>query len=111
MFQYPKIEDAKEVFPVLRDALRGTPQPIDKSVHAVYVVTGFGLGVSPGQPAEAGVITMSDQAVVSALESVLDGEEGNASAAAAIPWELLIPVLLEVAKRWLDKRRSGARTT
>lgn len=110
-FLYPSLVDAQEVFPVLRDALRGKPQPVDDSIHAVYVVTGFGLSLSPGQPGDGGVITMSDTSVVTALEPFLGSDEVEVHAQLAVPWEIIIPILLDVAKRWLDKRRSGARTT
>lgn len=111
-FHYPDIAAVQEVAPIITEALRGGDISADKVTFACYTGIGFGLSVYPGEPASglegvAGKESLSRADAADLLESACGLKGGTESAGAglgAIPWNLLIPVLMQLLQEWLLKK-------
>lgn len=95
LYPYPSTVPTKEVFDLVIAALKGNPDP-KESVHAIWTVIGFGLSQWDVHPPVVGAAPL-DAADAAALLSTANG------AAAAIPWNLLVPVLIELLARLLKR--------
>ena len=88
------------------DALRGKPD-VPRSVHAAWHVVGYGLGQlvpDPGVALAAGRVTpLTDAQAADYLAGVAAPEGAFAAPAAAIPWSLVVPVVLRLIERWLSR--------
>ena len=84
------------------DYLRGVEPPASAAhlAHAAWEIVGYALGVTVGQPAVASscAAPATDIELADALEahSAMRGPD-----AGAIPWNLLVPILLKLLERWL----------
>lgn len=96
-----------ETLQLVIDALRGTPN-VPKDAHALWHVIGYGLGkllpdqlvVASGAPRAQAI---SEAQAADHLACMLpDVQYGQvATTAAVLPWGLILPVLFQLALKWL----------
>ena len=103
MYPYPPNLPTEEIA-ILIGYLRGSPPPIPAALHACWVVSGYALSqVLPDQPAViVGATALSRDHVAGQL-SLLIGTEPIASA--SVPWELILPVLADLLRELIGRRR------
>lgn len=105
MYPYPTalpIEEIRDLLPILR----GQAPPVEHAAHCAWVVTGYGLSqILPCDHPDVytAPVPMSDAEAADHLERCCAVQ--GAADAAAIPWDLLLPVLFEIVRRWLDSRK------
>jgi hypothetical protein len=94
---YPT-EFPPETFAIVADALRGKVPNKAAAVHTSWCVVGFGLGQAlPDGPQVVGETPMDSEAAASALEGLAAGN------AQAFPWRMLLPVVLELIQKLINK--------
>jgi hypothetical protein len=93
LYPYPTEIPMKEVIDLVLQALKGEGDP-KETAHAVWQVIGFGLSKWDVH-APVGV-ALSDEAVVEHLANL-----GAGGVVQAIPWVLIVPVLIELLKKLL----------
>jgi hypothetical protein len=97
-----------DALPMVIAALRGQAPDPKEACHAVWAVTGFGLGrwdVHPQPVFQGGAPAMRREDAARELEKLarpLAGETPGARAA-VIPWQVILPLLLDLAKQLLSK--------
>lgn len=97
-YAYPNNIQAQEALPVALAKFRGEEVETNDLVHAGYTGAGFILSIFfPHQPLVGGQPTIKD------LANMPEARELALAAAAAIPWEILWPVFLELFKKWLNR--------
>lgn len=89
----------------LIDYLRGKPVTLHDAAFAAYEVVGYALGQALGQPAVSGSASApgaptSDAHCADCLEAHVARRGPDAG---AIPWTLLLPVLLQIIQRFISK--------
>lgn len=105
-YKYPGAEHFAEALPVLRQVLTKTSVPADKATHAIYVAVGYGATFYPGQPSESlSAAEYGEAEALADLES-LENMKGEGEAARAIPWNLILPILLQLLQEWLSKKQA-----
>lgn len=97
-YPYPT-EFPTDALPLVIDALRGRAVDKKEVVHAVWHVAGYGLSKWDVHPPLIGAAVLSDEAAADALQAAVLVQGGEAQA--ALPWNLLIPVLVALLQRWL----------
>jgi hypothetical protein len=98
-----------DAIPMVIEALRGTVPDPKEAAHAVWAVAGFGLSKwDTHPPLMFKGATMSREQAAAELEKAarpLAGETPGARAA-AVPWGLILPVLVslmsDLLKKWLE---------
>lgn len=91
-------------------AVRGQEQPTNHLIHCAVHVANFAIGqVFPcdhpgpyGAALDPNATTLTVEEVCGHLERCCDPPEGFA--AVEIPWDLILPVLFEILRRWLERR-------
>jgi hypothetical protein len=97
-----------DALPMVIDALRGNVPDAKEACHAVWAVAGFGLGRWDVHPPLMGVTplpAMDREEAAVALERLarpLAGETPGARAA-AVPWGVLLPILMQLMQELLSK--------
>lgn len=89
--------------------LRGAePTDLNHAVHCGWVVTGFGLSQVLPCPAHAAaapkVTSSTPMTAANAAEELEKLLHPEAFGAVQIPWDLILPVLFELVRRWLESR-------
>lgn len=111
-YKYPGIEHARDAYPVVVAAIRGgSDVSVDEVVSAGYTLVGYGLSIYPGQPAHTESLQgeMTAEQAADALESAFEEKHGGAESLAgslvgALPWSVIVPILLDFIKEWLLKK-------
>ena len=107
VFAYPTFADAAAEWPIVQKLL--TRQPLDEPAkdvaHAVYVVTGVGLSHYPGAPETFAAEAYGEADAARDLQAAFGASEGKFGASAgAIPWSLIIPILLQLLQEWFKTK-------
>lgn len=89
------------------NALRGQGLDSMEVSHAVWHAAGYGLSRWDTHPVVGGAAPLSNEEAAKILESTLPrGSEGPATAIGgieALPWGMLVPLLLELIKLYFRK--------
>lgn len=97
-YAYPTFAQLQEVLPTLLARLRGEPVATNDLAQSAYVALGFGLSVT--LPHE-GVHAMEADPTTAQLR------DASATIAAAIPWDVLLPlimpIIMDFLKRWINR--------
>lgn len=99
-YPYPPnlpVEEGKYLAPLLRGTV---PDDIPKAIQAGWVVAGYAASVFV--PASPPIGILSEMQVADYLETL-----GDAKAAAAVPWDLILPIITNFILELL-KRRAGS---
>lgn len=110
MLAYPDVFPSDAIAIVVQQ-LRGVAVPLHMSIRAVWVVVGYGLGqfVPSTDPLTLPVNeTPSDEQVARSLEAYQAATTGAPAFTAALPWKVLLPVLVQLARTLFEKWASGA---
>lgn len=89
---------------VLINKLRGQDVSLADLLLAEWNLQGFAFSFVSDTPSGAAALSFPDDA---ALATYLEDNCVNlsvASAPAAIPWEILVPILLDLVRKWLSER-------
>lgn len=93
------VEFPKDQIAVVVNAIRGEGSYTKRDIlEAGWYVAGYGLSMIPDSHPVEGVAAISDDQAAAYLETS-SGEGGPG--VKAIPWELILPVLLKLLDRWL----------
>jgi hypothetical protein len=110
-FSYPAFADAQASYPTILKLLRreALDEPVKDVAHAVYVFTGVGLSVYPGAPETFGAdAAYSATDAARDIEAVFGGGDRFAGPSEellkGIPWNLILPILLQLLQEWLTKK-------
>jgi hypothetical protein len=101
-----------DAVPMVIDALRGNVPDPKEACHAAWAVAGFGLGkwdVHPPPVFKGAAPAMTREQAAAELEKAarpLAGDTPGARAA-AVPWGVILPVLLGLAQELLKKWLGG----
>lgn len=110
---YPKMFPVDEVQTLL-PVLRGQVPEVGTAVHAAWVIVGYGLGQQ--LPVRIDALTvrpslnlLTDGAVATILENACPqaaeaGKPLRVLNTSNIPWDILIPTLLSLLRRWTEAR-------
>jgi len=105
--EYPKQFPTAAIM-YLAPLLRGTiPDNRPLAINAAYTVVSFGLGqiVPVGGDVVMGSSVVSAAQCADMLEAASKHQEGeNFAAMAAVPWEVIVPVLVKWLDRFLERR-------
>lgn len=107
--EYPKTFPL-DAFAYFAPVLRGNLDAIDlaTAVNAGAAIElwalgkAFPIGGQPGDPGALAVMTADE-----AADMIEQLGSGAMSATAAVPWEILLPFILEGIKKLLERRRGG----
>lgn len=101
MVEYPTSLPADAVV-VFIDKLRGKDVETGLAVKAGWNLIGYGLGTAfPVQVNDQQARSLDDAAAADFLEQHLLG--ARAANAAAVPWDIILPILFDVIRRWLSQ--------
>lgn len=105
-FQYPDSEHFREAVPLVVQMAKTRDVPLDKAIHAGYVIEGYGFSFWPGQPAVFGAAEKYGEAEMLAdLQDLADPKKfaagDEAARAKALPWALIRQVLMAMIQKWL----------
>ena len=105
MYAYPALADVQVAVPILRSALGGEDVAAKAVVHAAYVVAGFGLSLYPGDPALFGSAEQAygREDAIADLEQLAAPPSEEKFSNRAIPWNLLLPIIMQLLQEWLKK--------
>lgn len=95
-------EFPREEIAVVINKLRGQPVPIAEASEAAWWVVGYGLGLGMPHDHLVGAAQPMDDAALAAKLEEASLSQGVAGAA-AIPWTILLPLLMKLLERWLTK--------
>lgn len=94
MYPYPVEVPTKECLDLVIKALRGQVDP-KESAHAAWVLVGYALSQWDKHPPVVGDVLMSHADVAHAL--------GLAPSPEAIPWSIVLPILLDLLSRLIKR--------
>jgi hypothetical protein len=109
-FPYPDMQEAREAWPIVQQAIQGDPADIPTSTKAGYVITGFGLSLYPGEPGFSGEQCTCPTAPKGygkdAMVEDLDAAFGLAGPADEValkklPWASIIAILMQLMSQWM----------
>ena len=96
--------EALKAAPVFLELYKGAPGvDIADGVQAGTVLVDYGSSMF-----HSGLSTktaLSEDAVMAHLEDFAASGEGGSVKAVAIPWELIIPIIVDIIRRWLEGRK------
>lgn len=88
---------------VLLPLLRGQgPTDLSTAIHAAWVFVGFGLGQAV--PVQASVASPLTPGQVADLLEQAGSVPAGAEAQIAIPWDLIVPLVIDLFREWVRKR-------
>ncbi len=96
LYPYPKEIPTKECVDLVVKALRGQFDP-KESAHAVWVLLGFALSQWDKHSPILGVSNLTHGDAARMLETAVAGE------LSAVPWSVLIPILLDLIQKILKR--------
>lgn len=96
LYPYPPDFPTADVLNLIIEAVKGQSPNYKEAAHAAWHVAGFGL--SQWDVHAPPVIGYSDEQAVTMLEGMK-----LAQGAGAIPWNVLLPILLDLVQRFLRK--------
>ena len=103
---YPTELPAAAYIALVMDALRYRQVDVKEAAHGAYHLLGYGLGKWDSHPAltsNSGTLTEEEAAqLLEELTRVHGDKAARDAAAVAMPWALLIPLLMELIKRLLN---------
>jgi hypothetical protein len=97
MLEFPTEFPADAVRLVI-EGLRGRLPDYREGAKAAWNVAGFGLGQMLPGPAVFGGVELDDEQLEKGLVA-----EGDEDPAGAIPWSIIIPLVIRLIERWLLK--------
>ena len=100
MLEFPTEFPADAVRMVV-EGLRGRLPEKREGVKAAWNVAGFGLHLTFPGPQVFGGVELDDEQLAQELEKGLVAQ-GDEDPAGAIPWSLIIPLIIRLIERWLD---------
>ena len=100
MFAYPT-QISEELSYLLSIAFRPLEADLPKAIQAGWAITGFGLAYFQGPLKQVSFIANQTE------ESFLT-DNFSAPTISAFDWGTLLPIFLDLLRRWLDRRRKPA---
>lgn len=103
MIEYPTTLPTDAVQVVI-DKLRGKDVALSLLAKASWNLQGFGMSqLVPGTQVTVMATSWSETELADKLQ-VLAQPQGRSATAVAIPWEIVLPLLLDLVRRWLGER-------
>ena len=105
-FAYPALTDAREAIPTVTAILRREEVTKEEAVKSTWVLLGYGASLYPGEP---GVFASAPSAydnerAAADLETLTNFSGPEEKAGIALPWNLILPLLMQALMEWLKKR-------
>lgn len=102
MYPYPDVFPSEEVR-LLLPVLRGQSPTAAVTSHCCWTVVGYGLHQFENSPIAMDVRSLvSPNLAADYLEAAVDPTKPHP--AVAIPWNILLPVLLELLRNWAGQK-------
>lgn len=99
LYAYPPEFPTSDVLNLIIEAVKGHSLDYKEAAHAAWHVAGFGLSQwDVHAPPVIGDAPVTDEQTVTMLENMK-----FAQGAGAIPWNILLPILLDLVQRFLRK--------
>lgn len=104
-FPLPQLENAAESFKALANAVRTGTLGVDiaENTHHAWVIFGFGLSFVDKHPVLVGGSSQSNEQIAAALELAGVAAAGSASDKGAIPWAIILPLVLQLIEKFVKK--------
>ena len=103
------MDQAIRAVPVVLALAQGGEADFADAVQAVAVVVDYGSQhFHKGFALESAAQPLSQEEAVKHLEafaSTYQGREGKLESAAAIPWQVLVPIVMEIFMKWWQSRK------
>lgn len=108
-YMYPDFPTAQLGWAVVRSKINGGQVDAKELTKAAFVVQGFAFSMYPGEPGGGGLSatapssgTLSEQDAIGHLDNAL-ARGAKEERAITIPWDLVLPILLQLLQKWISK--------
>ena len=101
---YPVEIPTQDIFALIVEALRNKAVDMKEAAHAAWHVAGYVLAKwTPPVGGRSSAAPFSAAQAADALEDALGraSGEGDVAPFEALPWDLILPILLDLIRKWL----------